>query len=187
MWQVDMRDHYASSASRNAAFKGNQFYFFQEFRNNGGTFFDPKTMKSQINSAAGVKTMRQLIDQNKASIPSVLQMDAVAEWTAWVQGKLAFIFSWPPTGRLSENYSQRSKSFSFIPTSHIVGKVRYTLLPTGHGEFASGYVKAITSDSKYSRAIDFLNSATSRRMVSRTANDASSRANHACARSNAIP
>jgi len=139
---------YGTGAFRKLNGPGNHWSFYQQLLLNGGQFFDPKTMKSQINSAAGVKTMRQLIDQNKASIPSVLQMDAVAEWTAWVQGKLAFIFSWPPTGRLSENYSQRSKSFSFIPTSHIVGKVGYTLLPTGHGEFASGYVKAITSDSK---------------------------------------
>ena len=36
---------------------GNQFYFFQHFRNIGGSFFDPKTMKAQINNAIGVKAM----------------------------------------------------------------------------------------------------------------------------------
>jgi multiple sugar transport system substrate-binding protein len=75
-------------------------------------------------------------------------MDAVSEWTAWLQGKLAMIFSWPPTGRISENYSQRAKAINFIPKSQIVGKVGYALMPNKHGEHASGYVKSLTTDSK---------------------------------------
>lgn len=140
---------YGTGAFRKLNGPGNHWSFYQEFAANGGQLFDTKTMKATINSPAGVKTLQQMLAQNKASIKGVEQMDAVSEWTAWLQGKLAFIFSWPPTGRISENYAQsRSKAFTFIPKSSIVGKVGYALLPTGHGEMASGYVKAITSDSK---------------------------------------
>jgi multiple sugar transport system substrate-binding protein len=143
---------YGTGAFRKLNGPGNHWSFYQQLAGNGGQLFDSKTMKATINSPAGVKALQQMIAQNKVSIPGVEQMDAVGEWTAWVQGKLAMIFSWPPTGRLSENYSQRSKAFSFIPTSQIAGKVGYTLLPTGHGEFASGYCKAVTADSKHPEA-----------------------------------
>ena len=39
------------------------------------------------------------------------------------------IYAWPPTGRISENYAQRDKAFSFLPKSKIVGKVGYALMP----------------------------------------------------------
>ncbi len=139
---------YGTGAFRKLNGPGNHWSFYQELAANGGAIFNSSTMKATINSPQGVKTLKQMIDQNKASIPGVEQMDAVSEWVAWVQGKLAMIFSWPPTGRLSENYSQRSKAFTFIPHSKIAGKVGYALIPTGHGEMASGYVKAVTSDSK---------------------------------------
>ena len=48
---------------------GNQFYFFQVFRNFGGQFFDPKTMKAQINNAIGVKAMTSIMKEVKASPP----------------------------------------------------------------------------------------------------------------------
>jgi multiple sugar transport system substrate-binding protein len=138
---------YGTGAFRKLNGPGNHYSFYQQLAANNGQPFD-NDMKATINSPAGIKSLTQMIAQNKVAIPGTEQMDAVAVWTAWVQGKLAMIFSWPPTGRLSENYSQRSKSFSFIPRSQIAGKVGYTLLPTGHGEFASGYCKAVTSDSK---------------------------------------
>ena len=47
----------AAARARALGNPGNQFYFFQQFRNFGGKFFDPKTMKAQINNAIGVKAM----------------------------------------------------------------------------------------------------------------------------------
>ena len=49
---------------------------------------------------------------------------------------------------MSENYSQRDKAINFVPSSAIVGKVGYTVMPGGHREMASGYVKALTADSQ---------------------------------------
>ena len=109
-------------------------------------------MKAQLASPAGVKTLQQMVAANKASIPGNNDLDAVAQWAAWLQGKVAMIFSWPPTGRMSENYAQRDKAINFVPSSAIAGKVGYTVVPGGHGEMASGYVKALTTDSQNAEA-----------------------------------
>ena len=139
---------YGTAAFRKLNGPGNHFSFLQQFRSNGGQLFNASTMKCTISSAAGVKTLRQMLAQNKASLKGTEQLDAVAVWAAWLQGKVAMIYSWPPTGRMSENYSQRDKSFSFIPKSSIVGKTGYTIMPGKNGEHASGYVKALSADSK---------------------------------------
>jgi multiple sugar transport system substrate-binding protein len=143
---------YGTANFRKAGSPGNQFAFVQEFRANGGVFFDAQTMKAQLNSPAGLKTFQQMIAQNKASVPGNNDLDAVAQWVAWLQGKVTMIYSWPPTGRMSENYSQRAPAINFIPKSQIVGKVGYALMPGGHGEMASGYVKSLAAGSKNSEA-----------------------------------
>jgi multiple sugar transport system substrate-binding protein len=139
---------YGAAHFRKAGSPGNQFAFLQEFRANGGRFFDPQTMKPELVSDAGVRTLQQMVAQNKASIPGNDEFDAVAAWAAWLQGKVAMHFSWPPTGRMSENYSQRAKAINFVPSSSIVGKVGYAVMPGGAPEMASGYVKALTTDSQ---------------------------------------
>lgn len=127
---------------------GNQFAFCQQFRANGGVFFDAKTMQAQLATPAGITTLAQMIAQNKASVPGNDNFDAVAAWVAWLTGKSAMLFSWPPTGRMSENYSQRAKAINFVPTSKIAGKVGYAIMPGKYGEMASGFVKAISADSR---------------------------------------
>jgi multiple sugar transport system substrate-binding protein len=93
-----------------------------------------------------------MIAQNKASIPGNNDLDAVAQWAAWLQGKVAMIFSWPPTGRMSSNYSQRDKAINFIPQSSIADKVGYAVVPGGNGEMASGYVRALAAGSNNEEA-----------------------------------
>jgi multiple sugar transport system substrate-binding protein len=139
-------DIYGAAHFRKAGSPGNQFSFLQQFRANGGVCFDEATMRAQLDSAAGLKTFEQMIAANKASIPGNNELDAVAAWAAWLQGKSAMLFSWPPTGRMSENYSQRAKAINFVPQSQVVGKVGYAVVP-GNPEQASGYVKALAADS----------------------------------------
>lgn len=139
---------YGAAHFRKAGSPGNQFGFLQEFRANGGRLFDPQNMKAQLASDAGIRTLQQMIAQNKASIPGNNDLDAVAAWAAWLQGKVAMLYSWPPTGRMSENYAQRAKAINFVPSSSIVGKVGYAVMPGGAPEMASGYVKALTTDSQ---------------------------------------
>ncbi|MFN0156052.1 MAG: ABC transporter substrate-binding protein [Gaiella sp.] len=143
---------YGTTMGRALGNPGNQFYFLQQFRANGGQFFDPKTMKALVNSAAGVKTMEQLLEQNKASVPGVEKLDFVSGWVQWLQGKTAMMMAWPPTGRISENYAQRDKAFAFLPKSKIEGKVGYSPVPGGNGEMAGAFVKSVSADSKNAEA-----------------------------------
>jgi multiple sugar transport system substrate-binding protein len=143
---------YGAVHFRKAGNPGNQFSFLQQYRNNGGKFFEEQSMKAQLDSDAGLTTFKQMIAANAASVPGNNEMDAVAAWVAWLQGKAAMLFSWPPTGRMSENYAQRDKAITFVPNSTIVGKVGYAVVPGGNPEMASGYVKALAADSSNEEA-----------------------------------
>src|SRR3984957_13310325 len=142
---------YGAAHFRKFGSPGNQFSFLQQFRANGGKFFDD-AMKAQLATSAATTTLDQMIAQNKASLPGNNDLDAVAQWAAWLQGKVAMIFSWPPTGRMSSNYAQRDKAINFIPQSSIADKVGYAVMPGGNGEMASGYVRALAAGSNNEEA-----------------------------------
>jgi multiple sugar transport system substrate-binding protein len=142
---------YGAAHFRKAGSPGNQFAFLQQFRANGGVFFDDATMKAQLASPAGITTLKQMIAANKASMPGNNELDAVAVWAAWLQGKVAMIYSWPPSGRITANYAQRAKAFNFVPQSSVAGKEGYAPVP-GNPEHASGYVKSLTTGSANAEA-----------------------------------
>ena len=98
---------YGAGHFRKAGSPGNQYDFLQQFRANNGQFFDD-AMKAQLASPAGIKTLENMLAANKASIPGNNELDAVSLWAAWLQGKVAMIYSWPPTGRMSrELFAER--------------------------------------------------------------------------------
>jgi len=136
---------YGAGHFRKAGSPGNQFDFLQQFRTNGGELFD-ENMKAQLASPAGVKTLQNMVAANNASIPGNNELDAVAVWAAFLQGKLAMIYSWPPTGRMAANYSQSAAAINFVPRSTIAGKVGYAVVP-GNPEHATGFNKALSADS----------------------------------------
>ncbi len=136
------------TAHARALGNGNWYDFYQQFRSNGGSLFNPTTMKALINNATGVRTMKQILELTSSQPPGVNKLDAVSTWVNWVQGNVAMVYSWPPTGRLSENISQADKAFSFVPKSKIVGKVGYAVIPGKNGEHAGGYLKTVSADSK---------------------------------------
>ncbi|MDW6023939.1 extracellular solute-binding protein [Mesorhizobium sp. BAC0120] len=136
---------YGAGHFRKAGSPGNQFDFLQQYRANGGQFFDAN-MKAQLASPAGIKTLQNMIAANKASIPGNNELDAVSLWAAWLQGKVAMIYSWPPTGRMTAGYSQSDKAINFIPQSSIADKVGYAIVPS-NPEMATGYNKALAADS----------------------------------------
>jgi multiple sugar transport system substrate-binding protein len=136
---------YGAGHFRKAGAPGNQYDFLQQFRANNGKFFDD-AMKAQLGSPEGVKTLELMLAANKASIPGNNELDAVALWAAWLQGKVAMIYSWPPTGRMTAGYSQSDKAINFIPQSTIADKVGYAVVP-GNPEHATGYNKALAADS----------------------------------------
>jgi multiple sugar transport system substrate-binding protein len=136
---------YGAGHFRKAGSPGNQFDFLQQYRANGGVLFDD-TMRAQLNSPAGLKTLENMIAANRASLPGNNELDATSLWVAWLQGKIAMIYSFPPTGRITANYSQSDKAINFIPRSMIADKVGYAVVP-GNPEQALGFTKALSADS----------------------------------------
>ena len=59
--------------------------------------------------------------------------------------------------RISENYSQRDKAFSFLPKSTIVGKVGYQRVPGLNGEHAGSFIKAVMATSDQQEAAYLFN------------------------------
>ncbi|HWK65206.1 MAG TPA: extracellular solute-binding protein [Rhizobiaceae bacterium] len=136
---------YGAGHFRKAGSPGNQFDFLQQYRANGGKLFDDN-MKAQLASEAGLKTLKNMQAANAASIPGNNELDAVSLWAAFLTGKVAMIYSWPPTGRMAANYSQSATAINFIPQSQIAGKVGYAVVP-GNPEHATGFNKALSADS----------------------------------------
>ncbi|SIT59816.1 conserved hypothetical protein [Mesorhizobium prunaredense] len=136
---------YGAGHFRKAGSPGNQFDFLQQYRANGGKLFGDD-MKAGLVSDAGVKTLQNMIAANAASIPGNNELDAVSLWAAFLTGKVAMIYSWPPSGRMAANYSQSATAINFIPQSQIAGKVGYAVVP-GNPEHATGFNKALSADS----------------------------------------
>jgi multiple sugar transport system substrate-binding protein len=96
--------------------------------------------------------MQNIMLEIKASPPGIEKLSFVDSWVKWLQGTTAMIYAWPPTGRISENYAQRDKSFSFLPKSKIAGKVGYALVPQINGEHAGSALRCVSADSKNQEA-----------------------------------
>ena len=136
---------YGAAHFRKAGAPGNQHDFLQQYRANGGILFDDN-MRAQLASPAGLRTLRNMLAANAASMPGNDEFDAVAVWAAWLQGRVAMIYSWPPTGRMTANYAQTAEAIRFVPRSAIADKVGYALVP-GNPEHALGFNKALAADS----------------------------------------
>ncbi|SDB35389.1 extracellular solute-binding protein [Bauldia litoralis] len=136
---------YGAGHFRKAGSPGNHFDFMQQFRTNGGELFD-ENMQAGIAGPAGLKTLENMIAANTASIPGNNELDAVSLWAAFLTGKVAMIYSWPPTGRMTAGYSQTATAINFIPQSEVAGKIGYAVVP-GNPEHATGFNKALAADS----------------------------------------
>lgn len=139
-----------------------QFMFQERFRNEGGKFFDPETMKATVNSDIGVRVLTEMRDDNKFMPPGVETWGFVENLAAFLQGQTAMTISWPPYGRWAAGYGTDEEAFSWVPKSQIAGKVGYALPPGGHPELAAGFTLSVASTSKNKEAaylfIQWLNS-----------------------------
>jgi len=136
--------------------------FQERFRNEGGKFFDPETMKATINSDIGVKVLTEMRDENKFMPPGVETWGFVENLAAFLSGTTAMTISWPPYGRWAAGYGTDEKALAWVPKSQIAGKVGYALPPGGHPELAAGFDLSVASTSKNKEAaylfIQWLNS-----------------------------
>jgi multiple sugar transport system substrate-binding protein len=139
-----------------------QLMFQERFRNEGGKFFDPETMKATVNSDIGVRVLTEMRDENKFMPPGVETFGFVENLAAFLSGQTAMTISWPPYGRWAAGYGLEQEAFSWVPKSQIAGKVGYALPPGGHPQLALGFALSVASTSKNKEAaylfIQWLNS-----------------------------
>jgi len=127
--------------------KGQPYHWFNSvFRSFGGEFFDPETMKAQVNNEIGVKTAETLMASLPDSPPGAVEWDFIAAFSGWMDGKLAMYISWPPPGRWSEGYGSQTEQLAWLPPTNVVGKVGYAIQPGG-GELAAGFSLGVSADS----------------------------------------
>jgi len=116
-------------------------------RNNGVRFFDPQTMKAQINSPPAVRTLTEMVNANKSMPPGVEKWGFIEVFSAWMAGKVAMIVTWPPPGRWSEGYGNRVEQLKWLPETKVIGKVGYALPPGGHPELAAAFNLGVSVES----------------------------------------
>ncbi|HTS52186.1 MAG TPA: extracellular solute-binding protein [Burkholderiales bacterium] len=124
------------------------FMFEERFRNEGGRFFDPNTMKATVNSPIGVRVFTEMRNENRFMPPGVEKFGFVENLAVFLKGESAMTISWPPYGRFSAGYLANEKALDWVPKSQIAGKVGYALPPGGHPELAAGFALSVASTSK---------------------------------------
>mgnify|MGYP001162342034 FL=1 len=93
-------------------------WFIQRLGSLGGNYFD-KNMNAAINSAEGVRGLKDLKHMNKFMSKDVLSYGYVETLASFSQGKAAMVITWPAAG----------KNFVDVKGSKVVGKVGYTTVP----------------------------------------------------------
>lgn len=151
---------YGAGQFRGAAYA--QFLFQERFRVAGGKFFDPETMRAQINSDTAIKVFDQMRAENAHMPPGVESWGFVEALSAFLNGDIAMTISWPPFGRWAAGYGVDDEALSWVPPSKISDSVGYALPPGGTPQLALGFSLAVSSNSKNKEAaylfIQWLNS-----------------------------
>jgi multiple sugar transport system substrate-binding protein len=124
------------------------FFFSERFRNYGGRFFDPETMKATVNSEAGVKALTEMVEQNKCMSPGIETWGFAENLSAMNAGEIAMTISWPPVGRWTQGVNIEDKALSWVPKTTVADKVGYAINPGGHPQLASGFISGVSPDSK---------------------------------------
>ena len=158
-------DKYAPKVYGAGQFRGPAYgiWLFEErFRVEGGKFFDPETMKAQINNDIGVKVYEGMRNDNKFMPPGVETWGFVEALSSFLGGDIAMTISWPPFGRWAAGYGVDDEALSWVPKSTIADKVGYALPPGGTPQLAAGFSLSVSSKSKNKEAaylfIQWLNS-----------------------------
>jgi len=132
---------------------GNAQYMWQErFRVEGGEFFDPETMRAQVNSDVGVKVFEDMRANTEFMPPGVEQWGFVEVLNALLSGDVAMAISWPPVGRWAAGYGRDTEALDWVPESQVEGKIGYAPTPGGHPELAVGFSLSVASGSNNKEA-----------------------------------
>jgi len=128
-------------------------YLWEErFRLVGGKFFDADTMKSTVNSDAGVTVVEDMVRQLDNMPTGAAGWGPIEVLNAWLAGDLAMQIWWPPPGRWSAGYGTHVEQLSWLPKSTIAGKVGYASTPGGRSQLAAGHALAVAKNSQNKEA-----------------------------------
>ncbi len=125
------------------------YLYEMRLRTAGGTFFDPGTMKAQINSDIAVAVLEDMVRQLDNMPPGAAGWGTIEVLSSWLAGQLAMQIWWPPPGRWSAGYGVDTDALSWLPESTIAGNVGYALPPGGHPELAAGFALCVSSNSRH--------------------------------------
>jgi multiple sugar transport system substrate-binding protein len=109
-------------------------------------------MTPGINSEAAVKTLTELVNATQYMPPGVNTWGFTEVLSAWMDGKVAMIVTWPPIGRWSEGVGLMTKQLSWVPPTKVAGKVGYAPEPGGRPLLAGGFNLAVSADSQNKEA-----------------------------------
>jgi multiple sugar transport system substrate-binding protein len=123
-------------------------WFIGPFSGAGGQWFDPATMDAAINSEAGVKVLSDMVKATEWMPPGVQKWGFTEVLSAWLDGKLGMIITWPPIGRWSDGIGKGTEQLSWVPETKVVGKVGYAPEPGGRSALAGGFALGVSPDSK---------------------------------------
>lgn len=126
-------------------------WFMDHYRANGGKFFD-ENMQAQINGDIGVQTLTQMVTSNQHMPAGIEKWGFIEVLSAWMDGKLGMIITWPPIGRWSAGYGADTEQLSWVPKNQIAGNVGYAIPPGGHPELAGGFNLGVSADSQNKEA-----------------------------------
>jgi multiple sugar transport system substrate-binding protein len=129
-----------------------QFMLQERYRNAGGRFFDPETMRAQVNGDVGVEVLATMKSENAFMPPGVEQWGFVEVLNAFLAGDVAMIISWPPVGRWAAGYGRDTEALAWLPESKVAGKVGYALPPPGRPQLAAGFALSVASGSRNKEA-----------------------------------
>ncbi len=127
-------------------------WFFGPFSGGGGQFFDPETMEPGINKEPGVKHLTDLVNVTQYMPPGVQKWGFTEILSAWMDGRLGMIITWPPVGRWSEGVGLMTKQLSWVPPTKVAGKVGYAPEPGGRSLLAGNFALGVSVDSKNKEA-----------------------------------
>lgn len=123
------------------------YFFFPRFRDHGGRFFDPATMKATINSQAGVDALTEMVEQNDCQPPGVQTWGFGESLAALNSGQIAMTITWPPVGRWAQGINADEQALSWVPKTTVADRIGYALPPGGHPELASSFLLTVSADS----------------------------------------
>jgi multiple sugar transport system substrate-binding protein len=140
-------DVYGIGFGRATGAGGNSFLFLSHYKANGGTLFDPETMRAQVNGEAGLRTIREQAFLNQFMPPGIEALNPVDTFQQWLAGAYGMTWFWPPLGRWSANYGRQAEQMSFLPESQVAGKTGYALFPGNITQMAGGFILGVSADS----------------------------------------